>query len=229
MARFGDLSPAGRLRLDAVGRYLQDVSGDDTADAGYDDLLPWVVRRLTVETRTDAVFRERLILRTWCSGTGRHWAERRVSATGDRGADIEATVLWVHIDLESGAPRRLTEDFFAHFGEAAGGRRVSARLSHEATVPAEAVRRAWPLRFVDFDPLRHVNNAVYLAAVEEALAGRPDLASPLRVEIEYRAAIERDADPIVASHQRSDGGLALWLVDGVTDVVYATARASRLV
>jgi len=31
--RLADVSPAGRLRLDATARFLQDLSADDTADA----------------------------------------------------------------------------------------------------------------------------------------------------------------------------------------------------
>jgi acyl-ACP thioesterase len=223
LARFGDLSPGGRLRLDAVGRYLQDVSGDDTADLGYDDLSPWVVRRLTIETHADATFRERLALRTWCSGTGGHWAERRVSIEGSRGACIEAAALWVHIDTESGAPRRLTDDFFANYGDAAAGRRVSARLRHEVLVPSEADRRSWPTRFVDFDPLRHVNNAVYLAAVEEERARRAPLSTARRVEVEYRAPVEGETQQVVAAHDRSDGAVAVWLLDGTTGLVFAHA------
>ena len=34
IVRLGDVSPAGRLRLDAVARYLQDIATDDAVDAG---------------------------------------------------------------------------------------------------------------------------------------------------------------------------------------------------
>jgi acyl-ACP thioesterase len=227
-ARFGDLSPGGRLRLDALGRYLQDVSGDDTADAGYDDLIPWVVRRLLVETRVEAEFREPLTMCTWCSGIGGRWAERRVSIHGEAGAHVEAAVLWVHVDVDSGQPRKLGDDFLARYGEAAAGRKVSARLRHDGDVPADAEVRPWPTRFADFDLLRHVNNAVYLAAVEEALARRRDLRTPMRVEVEYRAAIEPGDEVALATVDRPDGRLALWVTDPVADTVYATAEVRRL-
>jgi len=42
--RLADVSPAGRLRLDAIARFLQDVSADDTADAALPDAEAWVVR-----------------------------------------------------------------------------------------------------------------------------------------------------------------------------------------
>ena len=34
--RLGDVTPKGRLRLDAVARYLQDIATDDSLDGGYD-------------------------------------------------------------------------------------------------------------------------------------------------------------------------------------------------
>src|SRR5947207_12307857 len=74
--RLGDASPGGRLRLDAAARYLQDVSNDDTRDGGLDD-EGWVVRRTTLEVVAFPVMGEELELRTFCSGTGGRWAERR--------------------------------------------------------------------------------------------------------------------------------------------------------
>lgn len=219
--RLGDVSPAGRLRLDACARHLQDLSSDDTADADLPDAEAWVVRRTWIEVRTFPTYRERLELATWCSGTGGHWAERRISAVGDRGGQVEAATLWVHVDLDTGRPRKVPAGFDALYGEAAAGRRVSARGRHRPRPPEGAEHRPWPLRFTDFDLLDHVNNAVYWVPVEEALAGRRDLRAPLRAEVEHRAALERDAKAEVAIADRGPEGLDLWICDG--DRVAATA------
>ena len=51
--RLSDTDAAGRLRLDAVARYLQDVASDDWADAGLEtEDVAWVVRKteLVVES-----------------------------------------------------------------------------------------------------------------------------------------------------------------------------------
>src|SRR3954470_20577383 len=87
--RLGDASPGGRLRLDALARYLQDVSNDDTRDAGLDD-DGWVVRRTALQVDRVPVIGEELALQTFCSGTGARWAERRVQVRGDRGGAVEA-------------------------------------------------------------------------------------------------------------------------------------------
>jgi len=195
-ARLGDVTPGNRLRLDALARFLQDLSSDDTVDAAFENDMAWVVRRTVVEVTRPAVFRELLFLRTFCSGTGSRWAERRISVQGEFGAAIEAATLWVHVDLTSGRPVPLDRQFHELFGPTASGREVSSRLSL-SPVPDEvsgAEVRPWPLRFVDLDLLGHVNNAASWALVEEALASRPSLASaPIRAELEYRDPIEAGA------------------------------------
>jgi acyl-ACP thioesterase len=221
--RLGDASPGGRLRLDALARYLQDVSNDDTRDAGLDDEMGWVVRRTVVEVRQFPVFGEVLELATFCGGTGSRWAERRVAVTGDQGGAVEAATLWVHLDAV-GRPRVLPQQFHDLFGEAAGGRMVRARLHHGDVEPGGSVR-AWPLRFCDFDVLGHVNNAASWEAVEELLADRRHLRAPLRAELEFRTAVEQGAALRLVAHD-TPGALAAWLVDG--EVVATSARVRSL-
>lgn len=222
-ARFGDLSPGGRLRLDAIARYLQDVSSDDTADSGLENDLAWVVRKLVIEVEQSARFRESLTLTTWCSGTGSRWAERRVSVTGAEGASIEAGVLWVHVDIDTGKPIELAPDFWEFYEESAQGRQVRVRLAHAAHPPDGAIRSSWPVRFADFDLLGHVNNAAYWAVVEEILAERRDLRPPFRAEVEYRNGIEQ-GHRIDVLRIDGEGALDLWLVDAADGTVFATAR-----
>ena len=60
--RLGDCSPGGRLRLDATARYLQDLSDDDTRDAGFAQMT-WVVRRTVIDVQRFATYLEPLELR----------------------------------------------------------------------------------------------------------------------------------------------------------------------
>jgi acyl-ACP thioesterase len=218
----GDVSPGGRLRLDAVARYLQDVSNEDTRDSGLADVMGWVVRRTVIAVETSPVLGEVLEQATWCGGTGSRWAERRVSLLGDRGSRVETATTWVHVDLQTGAPRRLPDGFHALFAEAAGGRTVRARLSLPAPRD-DAPRRPWPLRFTDFDVLGHVNNAAYWEAVEEELARRRDLRPPFEATLEFVREIGRDDDVSVVVDD-ADDRLDVWLVgDGG---VHAAARVT---
>lgn len=223
-ARFGDLSPGGRLRLDAIARYVQDVASDDTTDAGLENDMAWVARRTAVELRTTPGFREPLTLTTFCTGFGGRWAERRVSIVGAEGASIETVSLWVHLDADSHRPAPLPDDFHEIYGQAAHGRTVSARLQHTADVPPEASRTPWALRFTDFDLLGHVNNAATWAMVEEAVVGRRHLRPPLRAELEYRLPIEQGDQVEIAALDRPDDSLTLWM----TEPAVGSAEPRRL-
>jgi acyl-ACP thioesterase len=222
--RLGDVSPGGRLRLDALARYLQDVSNDDTRDAGLVDDVTWVVRRVLVEIEKFPVLGEELDLATFCGGVGPRWAERRVIVRGDRGGHVEAATLWVFLD-PAGRPAPLPPGFLVLFGEAAAGRKVRARLHHgDPPAAALAAPRSWPLRFTDFDVLGHVNNAAYWSPVEEALAARRQLRAPLRAELEFRTPLELGAAVSLVMVDGEDGSLALWLCDG--EQVAASARVT---
>lgn len=211
-----DGTPRGRVRLDALARMLQDVSDEDTTDAGFPPSAPWVVRRVDLAVHDFPTFRDLVTVTTWCSGTGGRWAERRVRIVGDRGGRVEAAALWVHLD-EGGRPARLPESFAATYAEAAGGRKVRARLRHDP-VPAEGSGAhtesfAFPLRFRDFDVMGHVNNAVSWEPVEEVLAARPDLRAPVRVSMEHPAPIGPGETPRVVVRDDPDtGGFDLWIV-----------------
>lgn len=222
--RLGDVSPGGRLRLDAATRYLQDVSADDTADAALPDAEAWVVRKTVMEVRAFPRYLEALELATWCSGTGSHWAERRISVVGERGGRIDAVTTWVHFDRATGRPRRVPEGFDAIYGEASGGRRVKARLTHPDP-PVGAVAVPWALRYTDFDVLSHVNNAAYWEVVEEALSSRRELRAPLVAELEHHSPVDRGATVEVVALDEGDG-LAVWVVSG--GAVAASARVQPI-
>ena len=208
--RFGDVNPGGRARLDSLSAYVQDVASDDTEAAGMGGDMVWVVRRAVYEVRQAARFLEDLTLTTWCSGLGRRWGERRVSMTGSLGARIDAALLWVSLDLETGRPVPIGDDFDAGYREAAGGREVSARLQHPTVVPDDpAVRRMpWALRATDFDLLDHVNNAASFAMVEEVIAHH-DRHSTFRAEVEYRVPVESGCELELAILE-SPGAMTMW-------------------
>jgi acyl-ACP thioesterase len=209
----GDVSPAGRARLDAIARWLQDAAYADWVDAGLDDGGVWVVRRLHLRVAAFPRFGDAIEVATFCSGTGRLWAERRSTVYASDSVLVEAVALWVHLDARGVRPRPLPDGFEAVYGAAAAGRRVSARLAHPAEPDRGAAARPWHFRAADLDLADHVNNAVYWQVVEEELvAAEP--AGGLVAEIEHRAAA--DAGPA----QVLSAGAMRWIV--AADEVVAT-------
>src|SRR6266545_271448 len=74
----------GRLRLDAVARYLQDVASDDVDETGWGspDHL-WVIRRIRIDVVVPFLEDRELELTTWCSGLAAVAAGRRWSLGGE--------------------------------------------------------------------------------------------------------------------------------------------------
>jgi acyl-ACP thioesterase len=184
LAGLADTAPSGRVRLDAIARWLQDAAYADVVDAGLERAAVWVVRRMRMRVVRFPRLGEIVRLRTACSGLGRMWAERRTSVAGPHGA-IEAVAIWVHLDRESGRPVPFSVEELAVYGTSAGERHVKARLRH-ATPGRGAQRAPWRFRRSDLDVAGHVNNTAYWQPVEEELLKSPD-PSAIDAEIEFRA------------------------------------------
>jgi acyl-ACP thioesterase len=206
--RLGDADEHGRLRLDGLARHLQDVANEDAVDSGLTNAVAWVVRRTLAAIGQVPVLGENLTLTTFCSGTGRSWAERRTSIGGDRGGFVEAVSLWVQVDAVTDRISALSDEFHLIYGDAAGGRRVSARLSLPR-LAAGAESQPWAIRAVDLDVLGHVNNAAQWAILEEALVNVASDRNGI-AEIEYLAPVDA-ADSPATLHLAVSNECMAWL------------------
>lgn len=207
VAGLGDTAPGGRVRLDAIARWLQDVAYRDVGDAGLLDDGTWIVRRLRIRVEAFPTFDERCELTTFCSGVGAVLAERRTTIRGDAGAHVEAVALWVHLEPGGEGLRPPSDAYRDVYGTSAGDRRVRARLFHDPAPPPGAPARPFAFRAADLDVADHVNNAAYWTALEELLAGADDPAVPYDAEIEHR--VPGDAGPATITGNAA----AAWVLD----------------
>lgn len=207
-----DAMRSGRVRLDAIARWLHDIAYADVVDAGLADRGAWVVRRTRMRVESFPRFGEPATVRTFCSAAGRVAAERRTSIFGG-GASVEAVAMWIHVDTETLRPLRLGEEFDAVYGESAGDRKANFRLRHPEP-PADAPSEGWHFRASDVDVAGHVNNAAYWEPVEETFwrSAEPESAD---MEIEYR----EPAQPGEARILRA--GSVMWITDP-TGAVHAS-------
>jgi acyl-ACP thioesterase len=209
LVRSTDVTPDGRLRFDALARYLQAAAEDDLRDAGWSEPCTWLVRRTALALRGFPRLGQRIRLDTFCSGTGPRWAERTTTVSGPDGDLIQATAVWAAVSQADGRPVTLGPQFRELYGEAAGGRAASVRLSHPR--PPEGIPAApWRLRAADFDPAGHVNNAIHWAAAEDVLAALDWL--PGRAEMEYARPVLPGTTPALAVDRAADV-VSLWLLD----------------
>ena len=210
--RLSERGPDGRLRLDAIACYLQDVASDDVDETGWG--APehlWVVRSIRIDVVAPPVEDDRVELTTWSSGRASIAAARRMSLAGDRGGRVELDSVWVHLGRDAKPARIENFDIYA---ESAGDRVVSTRLELRTPGPA-ATRAAWPLRTTDVDVLGHVNNAAYWSAVEHRLSGAGiDPRGPFRARLDYRHPLDL-GDRVELLEDVGAGTLALaFTVDG---------------
>jgi acyl-ACP thioesterase len=138
-------------------------------------------------------------------------AGRRWTLTGGAGGRIEVDSVWIHLDAQQ-RPARIGD--FGVYGEAAGDRHVSTKLS--LPDPPDGTPRApWPLRATDVDRHGHVNNAVHWQAVEHALP----VAGRLRAELDYREPIDLGEEIELVTYE---GCVALVASDAVKAVARVT-------
>jgi acyl-ACP thioesterase len=220
--RLSDRDADGRLRLDAVARYLQDVATDDVAETGWGAPQHlWVVRRYVIDVVVPFVDDGEVELTTWGSGVGPAAAGRRTSLIGDRGGRVEADSVWIHLSPDGRAERL---ENFGVYAESAAGRVVSTR-KELPDPPSDAPRRPWRLRSTDVDVLGHVNNAIHWQGVEDALIGRRvDPSKPLRAVLEYRHALDL-GDELDLAEFESAGAVSLAFVCGSTVKAVAQVAA----
>jgi acyl-ACP thioesterase len=220
MPGFADCAPSGRVRLDAIARWLQDVAYADVHDAGLAGAAAWVVRRTRIRVNRFPRFGESFQLTTFCSGLGRMWAQRRTDIVRDQEqpADVQAVSLWIHIDPERGVPSKLTEAELAVYGGTGlAERKINHRLRHPAP---ELVQDevTWTFRATECDIADHINNAAYWAPLEEELiAGGEPEPDGTDVEIEYRTPAQPGAKRVLTAGERR------WIV-GLGEEVHASLR-----
>jgi len=223
-----DVGLDGRLRLDALALYLQEAAEGDLVDAGWREDYTWVVRRCAADIARFPRLGQRVELRTFCSATGPRWAERTTTLADARGDElVRARAVWAAVDPATGRPCPLGDEFHRIYGASAAGRTVSVRLSHPRP-PARGDGddgddgTPWPLRASDFDASGHVNNVIYWAAAEDALAGlgwRPSGA-----EVEFHRAALPGCEPRLLVEPAPDGAWAWLMNDGRP---LASARLTR--
>jgi acyl-ACP thioesterase len=222
--RLSDADASGRLRLDAVARYLQDAAIDDVAETGWG--APehlWVLRAVRIDVVRPFLADGEVDIVTWGSSFSSLAAGRRWSMNGDAGGAIEVDSTWIHLGPDA-RPARIGLGF-EDYAEAAQGRVASTRLS--LPVPSiDGNRFSWPLRATDVDRMGHVNNASYWKAVEHRLAARePDLRRPYRAQLDYRHPIDL-GEQVEIAEETADGRYGAAFVVGAT--VKAVAWVEQL-
>lgn len=170
--RFDEAGPDGNLRISALLRYAQDIAWRHSEQLGFDRAwyrergLGWVVRGVELELAAPIPLGTTLRLSTAVVGHRRIWARRLGDcrfADGRLAARI--TTDWVLLDAR-GRIVRIPDDFGVAF---ANPEVRSEILRLPAETEGSVARHRLTVRPSDLDPVDHVNNAVYVDWLEEAI------------------------------------------------------------
>ena len=233
--RFDEAGPDGNLRTSALLRYAQDVAWRHSEQLGFDRAwyqqrgLGWVVRGVELELAAPIPLGTTLRVSTAVVGHRRIWARR----LGDcRFADgrlaARVTTDWVLLDSR-GRIVRIPDDFGVAFTNPEVRSEI-LRLTPEAGAPMASHELA--VRPSDLDPIDHVNNAVYVDWLEEALeaTGWRDgaaRATPGTMRIEYLASAERGDQIVVDLYGSPDAWRGRISRSNGLDLVRAARDLSR--
>ncbi len=196
--RFDECRPDGRVRTSALVRYAQDVAWIHSEQMGFDrgwyaeHKLAWVVRTMELVVLAPIELGTTLQLSTAVVGLRKVWARRRTEGRTTEGSLVAwGHTDWVMTDTGRGLPTRVPEAFPATFKVPPGG--FEPGRVDLPQPPPDAARHRTPVRPQDLDPMGHVNNAVYVDLLEEALdAAGPAAAAatdalPRSIRMEYLA------------------------------------------
>jgi acyl-ACP thioesterase len=193
--RFDEAGSDGLLRTSVLLRYAQDVAWFHSASRGYGRAwyaergLTWLVRAAEVAMLGQIEVGAEIEGTTQVVGWRRVWARRRTDFRDADGRPVAQTLIdWVLLD-GNGAPTRIPAEFDPVF-RAPTVPFGLARVSLDEPPPG-ARQMSFPVRPQELDPMDHVNNAVYLDWLEEAVlaAGDADATRvvPRLARLEYAA------------------------------------------
>ncbi len=157
-------------------RYMQETALDASAAAGYD--MDWYVahNRLWLIRETDITYLRPLqygdsvIVKTWVGDfrriRSRRIYEMRLADSGEKVA--EASTDWIYLNSQTNRPERIPDDLIhAFFPEGPPTEATRREPFPESPPPPPGIFTIHhPVEWRDVDPAGHLNNANYMAYIE---------------------------------------------------------------
>ncbi|HUS13929.1 MAG TPA: thioesterase family protein [Chloroflexia bacterium] len=176
--RTHDIDSWSGISAQRLAAYLEQSAWEASDDAGFGDKwyrelnAAWVIHRLTLARLGPIRYQDDLSVDTWISSMGRVRSSRDYEMRGPGGTPVAAgRADWVFVDRVTGRPKgidRRIVDTFETGAQAA--LLVGPPLAEAPPSPGRvfvANQRAY--RY-ETDSMGHINNTIYLAWLDEALA-----------------------------------------------------------
>ena len=157
-------------------RYMQETAMDASAAAGFGAEwyasrgFVWLVRDTEIEYIEPLRYGDTVRVKTWVRNMRQALSKRAYELYRERDDAIVARAHtdWAFIELATGRPARITQEFRdAFFPEGAPPEEGRERFPTPPVAPHGAYTQRRRVEWRDIDPAQHVNNSVYLAYSED--------------------------------------------------------------
>ncbi|WP_161982493.1 acyl-[acyl-carrier-protein] thioesterase [Dictyobacter alpinus] len=169
-ARYDEGDCYGHLTPSAFLRYTQDIAALDAEDIQLPGDGYWIIKRTVISFAAPVQMHTRLEMQTYGMSFSRITAQRgyeaRIASNGQDEPVITARSLWVYVD-KRGRPTRLpagTAEIWLPDGPLAAQPEPAFPVFPDNEPESAAVT----VRFSDVDLMRHMNNAAYVEALDNA-------------------------------------------------------------
>jgi acyl-CoA thioester hydrolase len=165
-----DLDAFGEVRSVQLLRLMQEAATRASSDAGFDARYyertgtMWLIRRTTLSLASPARYGDVLTVRTWISDFRRVRSQREYTVHADDRLVALASSDWVFVERSTGRLRRIPPEWQTVFTPE-GTPRVPFP---ETNPPFGVMAQQRRVELHELDALRHVNNANYVAYLEQA-------------------------------------------------------------
>jgi acyl-ACP thioesterase len=208
-----ETGPDGRLNLNSLFDYYQDIASDHALKLGYgrESLLKqnqfWVLSRIYTEISELPSWGESVIIKTWPRGTDRLFALRDFEISYPAGQILtKATSSWLIIDRDTKRIRK-PDDNLSRLNSGSDSESAVLRNARKLEPVGETGKRksAFTVRISDLDINLHTNNAKYLEWIADSYELDFILGNiPLSAEINYLAESHVN-DPVAVTLTEDSG------------------------
>ena len=176
--RYWECNALGHLGSTNYFRWMQEAAFGASAAVGYDWAryqeigCVWLVRETDIKYLTPLKYGDRADIKTWVLDFRRFRSRRAYEFTSAQTGHLAAQAVtdWVYVNADTLQPATVPDEMQRAFCPDGQPRGVTPRERFPAapTPPADVFSITRHVEWHDIDMMWHVNNAVYLAYVEEA-------------------------------------------------------------
>ena len=223
-----DIGPDYRITLGALFRVLQEASSrhsDDAENAMTAVGRRWILNRIAAGIIRYPVYGEEVTAVTWHRASKGYKAYREYELYSGDSRVAYATTVWLYYDMEANRLLKVPPDTGEKYGMVED---TATRFDIEKWKPATGITPQHTTRITtrptDYDPLYHVNNAVYFDYVTTLLYRNgfdPGLVSS--IFLQYNKQIGQDVNVLEAGYETEENNTGVFAIYN-EDTVFASGK-----